>query len=355
MAIKNMTDAVGVPIQTVVKAITMLPPQLRGTDMQRRAFLVFLGGAAVWPVVARAQTLTAPVVGFLGLAPASGSAGRVEALRTGLRDLGYVEGDNLAIEFRWAENPDQLRQFAADLVQHRVTAIVTSGNIATVAAKSATSSIPIIFSVADDPVRLGLVASFNKPGGNITGVSLISGTLGPKRIELLRELVPATNLIAMLVNPTNPAEVNQREEQAAASAIGQRILVLTATAEPDIEAAFATLVSQHAGAIIINADSFFTAHRDKIIGLAAHYKIPVIYPWREYAEAGGLMSYGTSFADSYRQVGVYVGRVLRGVKPADLPVTQPTRIELVINLTTAKTLGLAISAKLLALSDAVVE
>jgi ABC-type uncharacterized transport system substrate-binding protein len=323
--------------------------------MRRRQFLGIVGGATAWPVVARAQTPTAPVIGFLGLAPASGNAGRIEALRAGLRELGYVEGGNLVIEFRWAENPDQLRQFAADLVQRQVAVIVTSGNVATIAAKSATSSIPIIFSVADDPVRLGLVASFNKPGGNITGVSLISGALGPKRIELLRELVRATNLIAMLVNPTNPAEANQRDEQAAARAIGQRILVLTATAERDIEAAFATLVSQHAGAIIINADSFFTAHRDKIIGLAAHYKIPAIYPWREYAEAGGLMSYGTSFADSYRQLGVYVGRVLRGVKPTDLPVTQPTRIELVINLSTAKALGLEISAKLLALSDAVVE
>jgi ABC-type uncharacterized transport system substrate-binding protein len=333
----------------------MVPCLELGQSMRRRQFLGIVGGATAWPVVARAQTLTAPVIGFLGLAPASGNAGRIEALRAGLRELGYVEGGNLVIEFRWAENPDQLRQFAADLVQRQVAVIVTSGNVATLAAKSATSSIPIIFSVADDPVRLGLVASFNKPGGNITGVSLISGTLGPKRIELLRELVPATDLIAMLVNPTNPAEANQRDEQATASAIGQRILVLTATAERDIEAAFATLVSQHAGAIIINADSFFTAHRDKIIELAAHYKIPAIYPWREYAEAGGLMSYGTSFADSYRQLGVYVGRVLRGVKPTDLPVTQPTRIELVINLSTARALGLEISAKLLALSDAVVE
>jgi putative ABC transport system substrate-binding protein len=324
--------------------------------MRRREFITLIGGAAaVWPVAVPAQTPTAPAIGFLGLAPASGNTGRIEALRAGLRELGYVEGGNLAIEYRFAQNPDQLRQFTADLVQRQVAVIVTSGNVAAVAAKSATSSIPIVFSVADDPVRLGLVASFNKPGGNVTGVSLISGALGPKRIELLRELVPATNLIAMLVNPTNPAEANQRDEQAAASAIGQRILVLTASAERDIEAAFATLVSQHAGAIIINADSFFTAHRDEIIGLAAHHKIPAIYPWREYAEAGGLMSYGTSFADSYRQLGVYVGRVLRGVKPADLPVTQPTRIELVINLRTAKALGLEISAKLLALSDAVVE
>jgi len=323
--------------------------------MRRRRFLGIVGGAAAWPWAARAQMPTTPLVGFLGLAPASGYAGRIEALRAGLREFGYVEGNNLAVEFRWAENPDQLQQFATELVQRLAAVIVTSGNGAAVAAKSATSSIPLILSVADDPFRLGLVASFNMPGGNMTGVSLISGALGPKRIELLRELVPAANLIGMLTNPANPAEAKQRDEQAAASAVGQRILVLSATTEREIDAAFTTLVSQDAGAIIVNADALFTAHRDKIIGLAAHYKMPAIYPWREYADAGGLMSYGTSLAESYRQVGVYVGRVIRGVKPADLPVTQPTKIEMVINLKTAKALGLKVSAKLLALSDAVVE
>jgi putative ABC transport system substrate-binding protein len=324
--------------------------------MKRREFITLLGGAAAaWPLVARAQQPAVPIIGFLGLAPASGNAGRIEAFRVGLREFGFAENNNIAIDFRWVENPDQLRKFTAELVQRQAAAIVTSGNATTVAAKSATSAIPIVFSVADDPVRLGLVASFNKPGGNMTGVSLISGALGAKRLELLRELVPATKLIAILANPSNPAEASQRDEQAAANAIGQQILVLTATTEHDIETAFASLATQHAGAIIVNADAFFTAHRDKIIALAAHTKIPAIYPWREYAEAGGLMSYGTSFADSYRQVGIYVGRILRGVKPADLPVTQPTRIELVINLKTAKALGLEISAKLLALSDAVIE
>src|ERR1700760_4064671 len=212
--------------------------------MRRRRFLGIAGGAAAWPWLARAQMPATPLIGFLGLAPASGYAGRIEALRAGLREFGYVEGSNLAVEFLWAENPDQLRQLAADLVRRQAAVIVTSGNGAAVAAKSATSSIPIIFSVADDPVRLGLVASFNMPGGNMTGVSLISGALGPKRIELLRELVPAANLIGMLTNPANPAEAKQRDEQAAASAIGQRILVLTATSEPDIDAAFATLASQ---------------------------------------------------------------------------------------------------------------
>ena len=324
--------------------------------MRRREFLGVLGGAtAAWPLAARAQQPAMPVIGFLGLAPASGYAGRIEAFRAGLREFSFAENNNIAIDFRWVENPDQLRKFAAELVQRQAAAIVTSGNATTVAAKSATSAIPIVFSVADDPVRLGLVASFNKPGGNMTGVSLISGALGAKRLELLRELAPAAKLIAILANPSNPAEANQRDEQAAARAIGQQMLVLTATTEHDIETAFATLVSQRAGAIIVSADAFFTANQDKIIALAAHHKIPAIYPWREYAEVGGLVSYGTNLADSYRQVGVYVGRILRGVKPADLPVTQPTRIELVINLKTAKAVGFEISAKLLALSDAVIE
>ena len=324
--------------------------------MRRRKFLGVLGGAtAAWPLAARAQQPAMPVIGFLGLAPASGYAGRIEAFRAGLREFSFAENNNIAIDFRWVENPDQLRKFAAELVQRQAAAIVTSGNATTVAAKSATSAIPIVFSVADDPVRLGLVASFNKPGGNMTGVSLISGALGAKRLELLRELAPAAKLIAILANPSNPAEANQRDEQAAARAIGQQMLVLTATTEHDIETAFATLVSQRAGAIIVSADAFFTANQDKIIALAAHHKIPAIYPWREYAEVGGLVSYGTNLADSYRQVGVYVGRILRGVKPADLPVTQPTRIELVINLKTVKAVGFEISAKLLALSDAVIE
>jgi putative tryptophan/tyrosine transport system substrate-binding protein len=323
--------------------------------MRRREFLGALSGAIAWPAIVRAQKPAMPVIGFLGLAPASGSAGRVEAMGAGLREFGFIDGNNVVIEFRWAERPDQLRELAAQLVQRRPDVIVTTGNAATVAAKRETSAIPIVFSVADDPVRLGYVASFSRPGGTLTGVSLISGALGAKRLELLRELMPAAVLIALLTNPNNPAEAGARDEQARASAIGQRLLVVTATDEHQIETAFAQISDKHAQAIVVSADAFFTANRARITALAAQYRIPAIYPWREYAEAGGLVSYGTSLADSYRQVGIYVGKILRGVKPAELPVVQPTRIELVINLRTAKALDFEVSAKILALADAVIE
>lgn len=270
-------------------------------------------------------------------------------------DLGFVEGKNIILDLRWATGPGQLSEFAAELVKDHVTVIVTSGNAATLAAKSATSAIPIVFSVADDPVRLGLVASFSRPGGNVTGVSQISGALGSKRLDLLHELVPRATLIGMLRNPNNPAEATERDEQTAAQATGRSIIVLNVASESEIDAAFATAVQKQADVILVNADATLTAHRDQIIALAARYRIPALYPWREYAEAGGLMSYGTSLNDGYHQMGGYVGKILRGVEPADLPVTQPTRIELVINLKTAKTLGLAISPKLLVLADAVVE
>jgi putative tryptophan/tyrosine transport system substrate-binding protein len=240
-------------------------------------------------------------------------------------------------------------------VKDQVAVIVAGGNAAALAAKSATSAIPIVFTAADDPVRLGLVASFNKPGDNITGVSLISGTLGSKRFDLLHELVPSAVLIGILRNPNNPAEAIGRDEQAAAQAIGQRVIMFNIASENDIDAAFKEVLQKKTDAILVTADIILTAHRDQIVALAAHRRIPALYPWREWAEAGGLMSYGTSLADGYRQMGVYAGRILRGVKPADLPVTQPTRIELVINLKTAKALGLQISPKLLALADAVIE
>src|SRR5262245_46723 len=323
--------------------------------MRRRSFILLIGAAFAWPRAALAQRPAAPVIGFLGLAPASGSASRVEALRAGLREFGFVDGQNVGMEFRWAEKPDQLRQLAVDLVQRGPSVIVTSGNAATVAAKSANTEIPIIFSVADDPVRLGFVASFSRPPAALTGTSLISGALGAKRLELLRELMPNARLIAILTNPNNPAEAIIRDEQAKALAIGQQILVATATNEAELTTAFARIAGERADAILVSADAFFTARRDEIAALAARARIPAIYPWREYAEAGGLMSYGTSLADSYRQLGVYVGRVLRGVKPADLPMIQPTRIELVINLNTAKALSFEISPKLLALADAVIE
>jgi putative ABC transport system substrate-binding protein len=318
--------------------------------MKRRDFITLLGGAVAWPLTVRAQQPAVPVIGFLSLGPASSSTFRLDALRAGLHDLGYVDGDNVVIESRWAVGPDQLREFATELVQRRVAVIVSGGNQPTLAVKSATSVIPIIFATADDPVRLGLVTSFNRPGGNMTGMSLISGALGAKRLELLRELVPAATLIGMLTNPNNV-----RDEQAAARAVGQRVLVLTATAERDIETAFAAFVQQQVGAISVDADAAFTARRDQIVALAARYGIPAIYPWREYTEAGGLMSYGTNIVDSYRQIGVYTGRILKGEKPADLPVMQPTRFELIINLKTAKALGLTVPQTLQVAADEVIE
>jgi putative tryptophan/tyrosine transport system substrate-binding protein len=321
----------------------------------RRKFIVTLGSAAAWPLAAHAQQPAMPVIGYLGLAPASSAAFRLAAMRAGLHDLGFADGNNVAIESRWAEGPDQLREFATELVQRRAAVIVTSGNAATLAVKSATSAIPIIFAAADDPVRLGLVASFNQPGGNITGISMISGALGAKRLELLRELVPKATLIALLTNPNNPADANVRDEQTVARASGQRILPLSAATDGDLETAFAELVQQRASAISVSADAAFTARRDQIVALAARYGIPAIYPWREYTESGGLMSYGTNLTDAYHQVGVYVGRILKGEKPADLPVIQPTKFELVINLKTAKALGLTVPQTLQVAADEVIE
>jgi putative ABC transport system substrate-binding protein len=324
--------------------------------MRRREFIGLLGGAAAsWPLAARAQQSEQLWrIGYLGLSPASSSAGRLGALRAGLADLGFVEGKNIVFEFRWAEEPQQLNQFAVELVKGQAAVIVTIGNAATLAAKSATSTVPIVFSAADDPVYLGLVASFSQPGGNMTGVSLISGALGSKRLDLLRELVPKFKVIGVLRNPNNPAE-SERDEQAAAKTGGLSVILLNVVSERDIDTASAILVQKQVNVLLVNADATLTAHRDQIVALAARQRIPALYPWREYAEAGGLMSYGTSLNDGYHQMGVYAGRILRGVRPADLPVTQPTTIELVINLKTAKALGLEISPKLLALADAVIE
>lgn len=324
--------------------------------MDRRNFIKTVAAcAASMPFVARAQQAQPPIVAFLGLAPASGYASRLSGLRSGLSEFGFTEGKNFGFEFRWAENPNQLQELAGELARLNPAVIVTSGNAAAVAAKSKAAAIPMVFSIADDPVRLGLVASFNQPGGNATGVSLISGALGAKRIEFLRILKPDLGLIAMLANPNNPAEANQRDVQTQAQQIGQKLLMLSATNEPEIEAAFAQAVQNKAGALLVTADAFFTARRGKVAGLAARTKLPAMYAWREFAEDGGLMSYGINLGDAYRQTGIYVGRILRGVKPADLPVSQPTKIELTINLNTAKALGLEVPVKLLALADAVIE
>jgi ABC-type uncharacterized transport system substrate-binding protein len=320
--------------------------------MRRREFITLLGSAAAWPLAARAQQSATPVVGFLGVGLRSDSLTRTDALRAGLQEFGYVDGKNVLLEFRFAEKPEQLHKFAVELAQNQPAVIVTSGNAATAAMKSVGSTIPIIFSIADDPVQLGLVSSLNRPGGHMTGVSLISGELSGKRLDLLHELVPTVGLVAILLNPNNPAE-KVRDAQEKGREIGLQVLTLTATIEGEVETAFEKLVQQRAGALLVNADAFFTGNRGRIITLAARHRIPAIYAWREFTEAGGLMSYGTSLADSYRQVGLYVGKVLRGVEPAELPVVRPTRTELVINLKTAKSLGLQISAKLLALADAV--
>jgi len=322
--------------------------------MRRREFITLIGGATAWPLAARAQQPATPVVGFLGVGLRADSLTRTEAMRGGLQEFGYLDGKNVLLEFRFAEKPEQLHKFAVELAQSQPAVIVTSGNAATAAMKSVGSKIPIIFSIADDPVQLGLVSSLNRPGGHMTGVSLISGELSGKRLDLLHELVPTVSLVAILLNPNNPAE-KVRDAQEKGREIGLQVLTLTATTEREVETAFEKLVQQRAGALLVNADAFFTGNRDQIIALAARHRIPTIYAWREFAEAGGLVSYGTSLADSYRQVGLYVGKALRGVEPAELPVVRPTRTELVINLKTAKLLGLRIPAKLIALADAVIE
>jgi len=324
--------------------------------MRRREVIgLLVGTAALWPLKAKAQEAARPRVAFLGVGLPSDSLSRTDALRAGLHEFGYVEDKNVLLEFRFAENAEQLHKFAVELAQNQPALIVTSGNAATAAVKSVTSTIPIIFSIADDPVQLGIVASLNRPGGHITGVSLISGELSGKRLDFLHELLPKVGLVAILLNPNNPAEKNARDAEEKARAIGLQVLTLSATTEHEIEAAFEKLVQQRAGALLVNPDAFFTGNRGLITGLAARHRIPAIYAWREFAEAGGLMSYGTSLADSYRQAGLYVGKVLRGVGPAELPVVRPTRTELVINLKTAKSLGLDIPAKVLALADAVIE
>lgn len=324
--------------------------------MNRRELIALVGGALVAsPLAARAQRSAVPVIGFLGIGPASASTNRLNGLRSGLRELGFVEGNNIRMEFRWADSPEQLPKLAAELIERNVTVLVAGGNSATSAAKAATSTIPIVFSAADDPVRLGYVSSFSRPGGNMTGASLISGALGAKRIELLRGIVPAATVFALLTNPRNPAEDHVRAERAVAREIGQRLLVLEASTGAEIERAFASLVQQRAEALLVNADALFTAQRELLVRLAARHRVPAVYAWREFPEVGGLMSYGTSLFHSYRQQGEYVGRILKGEQPSDLPVIQPTNFELVINLKTARALGITVPPQLLARADEVIE
>ena len=325
--------------------------------MRRRELMMLLGTAAVgWPSASRAQQKAMPVIGFLGFAPPGGSP--PTGFREGLHDAGFFEGQNVAIEYRsWQGRPDLLPELAADLVARKVDVIVaTGGTLAALAVKKATSTIPIVFEIGADPVENGLVASFARPGGNLTGVTIVTAELNPKRFQLLSELVPEARVIALLVNPTNAAaERVVGEVQEAARAKNIRLPVVKAGAEDEFAAAFAAAAEQQAGALVVGNDPVFFSRREKLVALAAQLALPAIYEWREFAAIGGLISYGTNLSAMLRQAGIYVGRILKGEKPADLPVVQPTKFELVINLKTAKTLGLAVPQSLLARADEVIE
>jgi putative tryptophan/tyrosine transport system substrate-binding protein len=328
--------------------------------MRRRDFIKGMTRSAfAWPLAARAQHPATPVIGLLGTRLTDEYVDRQGAFHQGLKDTGYVEGQNVAIDYRWAESQsDRLPALAAELVRRQVDVIVTSGGPpAALAAKTATRTIPIVFSLGVDPVEAGFVASLNRPGGNLTGVALLIGAVVAKRAELLHELVPAATLIALLTNPANPLliETETRELQAAARVLGVRLLVLNATSPTEIEAAFASLVEQRAGGLLVSTDPSFTSRLDQIVALAARYTVPAIYGWRDYTAVGGLMSYGPNRSDFFRLQGVYAGRILKGEKPADLPVQQVTKIELIVNLKTAKALGLTIPLPLLGRADEVIE
>jgi putative tryptophan/tyrosine transport system substrate-binding protein len=328
--------------------------------MRRRQFITLLGSAlAAWPLAARAQQRAMPVIGFLNTASPDGYTERLRGFRQGLKDAGHVEGENVVIEYRWAEGqPDRLPALAAELVRRRVAVIVALGSISqALAAKAATTTIPVVFIVGEDPVKLGLVASLARPDGNLTGVNLFNNELTAKRLEILRELVPGTTGVAVLVNPSDAStmETTLADMESAARARGMQIHAHKASTSREIDATFATFARERPDAVFVAGDAFFHSRRIQLVHLASHHRVATTYASRAYPEIGGLMSYGTNVTDAYRQAGVYTGRILKGAKPADLPVVQPTKFELVINQQTARMLGLAVPPTLLARADEVIE
>ena len=323
----------------------------------RRELIVALGGAAAtWPLAAHAQQTAMPVIGFLNSRPPGENATLLAPFHRGLKEAGYVEGQNLTVEYRWADDQyDRLPVLAADLVGHRVAVIVANGP-AVRPAKAATTTIPIVFVVGFDPLTFGLVVSLNRPGGNLTGVSVLDVEIGAKRLELLHELVPTATIMALLVNPTTPAaETVARDAQAAARALGLQLHILHASSDRDFDTVFATVAQLRAGALVIGADPFFTSQSQQLAELTVGHAVPTIYEFREFAAAGGLISYGSSIADAYRLAGVYTGRILKGEKPSDLPVQQATKVELILNLKTARALGITVPLTLLGRADEVIE